>query len=89
MYTYIPTYIHTHIHTYIHEHTCIHTYLHTYITLHLLFFSIAVEFFDEGSSQLVKRQLGLQNPLEACPFYVLIETSGSNEKHDQEVLKSL
>ena len=63
-----------------------YTYIHTYITLHL---SIAVEFFDEGSSQLVKRQLGLENPLEACPFYVLIETSGSNEKHDQEVLKSL
>lgn len=48
----------------------------------------AVEFFDEGSSQLVKRQLGLQNPLEASPFYVLIETSGSNEKHDQEKLDS-
>ena len=48
--------------------------------------SIAAEFFDQGSSDLVGQYLGHRNPLEgSSPFYVLVETTGSNEQHDTEV----
>ncbi|KAF9581449.1 D-lactate ferricytochrome c oxidoreductase [Lunasporangiospora selenospora] len=49
----------------------------------------AFEFFDQGSINLVKQHLvaGANDPLESPhPFYVLIETSGSNKDHDDEKL---
>ena len=35
--------------------------------------------------ELVVSQLDLVNPLRKSPFYVLIETSGSDEEHDKKV----
>ena len=35
--------------------------------------------------QLVTTYLGLHNPIRKWPFYVLVETSGSNSNHDEEV----
>ena len=50
----------------------------------------AFEFFDGDSLELVVKHLkdsGARDPLsEHFPFYVLIETSGSNEAHDAEKL---
>lgn len=34
---------------------------------------------------LVESKLGLHNPINKWPFYVLIETFGSNSSHDEEV----
>ena len=34
---------------------------------------------------LVETYLGLHNPISKWPFYVLVETSGSNSNHDEEV----
>ncbi|XP_031452375.1 D-2-hydroxyglutarate dehydrogenase, mitochondrial [Phasianus colchicus] len=48
----------------------------------------AFEFMDEKCMELVEKHLGLSNPLRGCPFYVLIETSGSNSSHDEEKLNS-
>ncbi|KAF9973151.1 hypothetical protein BGZ65_009418, partial [Modicella reniformis] len=51
----------------------------------------AFEFFDEASIGLVKKHLvaGRNDPLESPhPFYVLIETSGSNKDHDSEKLNN-
>ncbi|OQR86910.1 D-2-hydroxyglutarate dehydrogenase, mitochondrial precursor [Achlya hypogyna] len=49
----------------------------------------AVEFLDRQSLDLVlSQQPSLQDPLgTACPFYVLLETSGSNAAHDMEKLE--
>ncbi|KAJ3280090.1 hypothetical protein HK104_000909 [Borealophlyctis nickersoniae] len=48
----------------------------------------AFEFFDRASFNLVKRHVqGARDPFDAqTPFYVLIETSGSNKDHDDEKL---
>ncbi|RKO90558.1 hypothetical protein BDK51DRAFT_16088 [Blyttiomyces helicus] len=47
----------------------------------------AFEFFDRTCMDLVKRHLPIREPLETkSPFYVLIETSGSNKDHDDEKL---
>ena len=49
----------------------------------------AFEFWDKASIDLVKKHLaaGKNDPLESPhPFYVLIETSGSNKDHDDEKL---
>ena len=35
--------------------------------------------------ELVETELDLVNPLDKSPFYILIETSGSNEEHDNKV----
>ncbi|RUP08311.1 hypothetical protein BC936DRAFT_140139, partial [Jimgerdemannia flammicorona] len=51
-------------------------------------YHIAFEFWDRESFQLVKRHLvqGVKDPLQSdYPFYVLVETSGSNKDHDDEV----
>lgn len=40
---------------------------------------------DWQSVDLVTRHTELKNPLERSPFYVLIETAGSNGVHDEEV----
>lgn len=50
----------------------------------------AIEFFDRQSLDMVlSQQDWVKDPLESsCPFYVLIETSGSNTSHDMEKLES-
>lgn len=44
----------------------------------------AFEFMDCSSMHLVESKLGLHNPINKWPFYVLIETFGSNSSHDEE-----
>ncbi|KAG0055442.1 hypothetical protein BGZ83_008584 [Gryganskiella cystojenkinii] len=49
----------------------------------------AFEFWDQAAIGLVKQHLtvGANDPLQSAhPFYVLIETSGSNKDHDDEKL---
>uniref|UniRef100_A0A1I8H6V4 D-2-hydroxyglutarate dehydrogenase, mitochondrial n=2 Tax=Macrostomum lignano TaxID=282301 RepID=A0A1I8H6V4_9PLAT len=46
----------------------------------------AFEFIDSESMRAVKQNLGLSCPLGEHSFYVLAETSGSNETHDREKL---
>ncbi|NWI34335.1 D2HDH protein, partial [Sula dactylatra] len=48
----------------------------------------ACEFMDEKCMELVKRYLKLSSPVTGSPFYVLIETSGSNTTHDEEKLNN-
>ncbi|KAM6258205.1 D-2-hydroxyglutarate dehydrogenase, mitochondrial [Porphyrio hochstetteri] len=48
----------------------------------------AYEFMDEKCMELVERHLKLSSPVRESPFYVLIETSGSNSSHDEEKLSS-
>ncbi|KAF9422535.1 D-lactate ferricytochrome c oxidoreductase [Podila epigama] len=51
----------------------------------------AFEFWDKASINLVKQHLvaGANDPLESeHPFYILIETSGSNKDHDDEKLNN-
>ena len=50
----------------------------------------AFEFWDRASMKLVKAHLDVRDPLsEQTPFYVLIETAGSNKDHDEEKLSTL
>ncbi|KAH6654375.1 D-lactate dehydrogenase-like protein 2 [Truncatella angustata] len=47
----------------------------------------AFELMDLRSQKLVQKQRGSKSPLEGeSPFYILIETSGSNSEHDSEKL---
>ncbi|XP_069721343.1 D-2-hydroxyglutarate dehydrogenase, mitochondrial-like isoform X1 [Phaenicophaeus curvirostris] len=48
----------------------------------------AFEFMDEKCMELVEKYLELSNPVTGSPFYVLVETSGSNSTHDEEKLNS-
>lgn len=50
----------------------------------------AFEFMDDKSQILTARHLGLEHPIESgqYPFYILIETSGSNKDHDDEKLET-
>ena len=48
-------------------------------------FVLAFEFFDQSSAQTVHENLKLKTPISEHPFYVLVETSGSNVEHDTEV----
>ncbi|KAI5959580.1 AIP2 [Candida pseudojiufengensis] len=50
----------------------------------------AFEFMDLKSQQLTAKHLGLEHPIESgeYPFYILIETSGSNKDHDDEKLET-
>ncbi|XP_061861987.1 D-2-hydroxyglutarate dehydrogenase, mitochondrial isoform X2 [Colius striatus] len=48
----------------------------------------AFEFMDEKCMELVQRYLKLSSPVAGSPFYVLIETSGSNSTHDEEKLSN-
>ena len=49
----------------------------------------AYELIDAASMTCVTENIKLSNPLQDdYPFYVLIETSGSNSKHDEEKLNS-
>jgi len=54
---------------------------------HLQEILTAIEFWDFQSTELVKRVLNQSIPeVTDAPFYVLIETSGSNQDHDMEKL---
>ncbi|XP_019618594.1 PREDICTED: D-2-hydroxyglutarate dehydrogenase, mitochondrial-like [Branchiostoma belcheri] len=46
----------------------------------------AFEFMDSPCIDLVRSNLNLTNPISDKPFYVLIETAGSNGAHDEEKL---
>ncbi|KFO87986.1 hypothetical protein N320_00166, partial [Buceros rhinoceros silvestris] len=48
----------------------------------------AYEFMDEKCMELVERHLKLSSPVTGNPFYVVIETSGSNSAHDEEKLNN-
>ncbi|XP_063264080.1 D-2-hydroxyglutarate dehydrogenase, mitochondrial isoform X1 [Prinia subflava] len=48
----------------------------------------AYEFMDEKCMELVEKHLKLSSPVADSPFYVLIETSGSNSTHDEEKLNN-
>ncbi|NWR42479.1 D2HDH protein, partial [Regulus satrapa] len=48
----------------------------------------AFEFMDEKCMELVESHLKLSSPVADSPFYVLIETSGSNSTHDEEKLNN-
>ena len=48
----------------------------------------AIEFMDSMCMKLVEKHLRLSNPIHSAPFYVLIEVSGSEERHDQEKLNT-
>lgn len=50
----------------------------------------AYEFMDGKSQVLAGRHLKLDHPIESSefPFYILIETSGSNKEHDDEKLET-
>ncbi|XP_075013896.1 inhibitor of growth protein 5 isoform X6 [Calonectris borealis] len=48
----------------------------------------AYEFMDEKCMELVERHLKLSSPVTGSPFYVVIETSGSNSTHDEEKLNN-
>ncbi|XP_068231381.1 D-2-hydroxyglutarate dehydrogenase, mitochondrial [Palaemon carinicauda] len=44
------------------------------------------EFIDRSSMECVELNLKLRAPIDPHPFYMLIETSGSNSDHDEEKL---
>ncbi|KAM3870845.1 D-2-hydroxyglutarate dehydrogenase, mitochondrial [Diretmus argenteus] len=46
----------------------------------------AFEFLDRECMRLLNTHLKLPNPITDCPFYIVIETSGSNPVHDEEKL---
>lgn len=46
----------------------------------------AMEVMDSTAVNTVQRNLGLKKPIEDYPFYMIVETSGSNEEHDAEKL---
>ncbi|CAL1529799.1 unnamed protein product [Lymnaea stagnalis] len=56
---------------------------------HLAEILSAFEFMDSQSMTLVKENLNLTSPISDYPFYVLVECSGSNGKHDEEKLTNL
>jgi len=47
------------------------------------------EFMDGEAVDCVTTNLGLSSPIERQPFYMMIETSGSNGSHDEEKLSHL
>ncbi|XP_035276490.1 D-2-hydroxyglutarate dehydrogenase, mitochondrial isoform X1 [Anguilla anguilla] len=48
----------------------------------------AFEFLDSSCMKLLETHLKLVNPITESPFYILIETAGSNATHDEEKLHS-
>nr|XP_057946280.1 D-2-hydroxyglutarate dehydrogenase, mitochondrial isoform X2 [Doryrhamphus excisus] len=46
----------------------------------------AFEFLDSECMRLLNTHLKLDNPVSDCPFYIVIETSGSDTRHDEEKL---
>lgn len=48
----------------------------------------AVELMDTPTMKMMNEHCNLDSPIGEYPFYLLLETSGSNESHDQEKLNS-
>lgn len=48
----------------------------------------AIEVIDSHSMDAVREHLGLHSPIGEYPYYLLVETSGSNGDHDQEKLNN-
>lgn len=48
----------------------------------------AIEVIDYCSMDFIKNVVGQQSPIGDYPFYLLIETSGSNAQHDEEKLNN-
>ncbi|XP_058470778.1 D-2-hydroxyglutarate dehydrogenase, mitochondrial [Solea solea] len=48
----------------------------------------AFEFLDSECMRLLNTHLKMSNPISDCPFYVVIETSGSDSTHDGEKLQN-
>ena len=48
----------------------------------------AFEFMDAVSMEVITKSLKLTSPVAEFPFYILIETSGSNGSHDEEKLNT-
>ena len=46
------------------------------------------EMLDAECAVAVETNLGQRQPLPAMPFYMLLETSGSNSAHDEEKLNA-
>ncbi|KAG9343555.1 hypothetical protein JZ751_013721 [Albula glossodonta] len=46
----------------------------------------AFEFLDSACMRLLEKHLKLVNPITESPFYIVIETAGSNAAHDEEKL---
>ncbi|XP_072313248.1 D-2-hydroxyglutarate dehydrogenase, mitochondrial [Eucyclogobius newberryi] len=46
----------------------------------------AFEFLDSECMRLLNTHLKLSNPISDCPFYIVIETAGSDQNHDSEKL---
>uniref|UniRef100_A0AAV2JDY9 D-2-hydroxyglutarate dehydrogenase, mitochondrial n=1 Tax=Knipowitschia caucasica TaxID=637954 RepID=A0AAV2JDY9_KNICA len=46
----------------------------------------AFEFLDSECMRLLKTHLRLSNPISDCPFYIVIETAGSDANHDSDKL---
>ncbi|XP_029972362.1 D-2-hydroxyglutarate dehydrogenase, mitochondrial isoform X1 [Salarias fasciatus] len=46
----------------------------------------AYEFLDSECMKLLNTHLKLPNPISECPFYIVIETSGSDSSHDSQKL---
>ncbi|KAK7904781.1 hypothetical protein WMY93_017388 [Mugilogobius chulae] len=46
----------------------------------------AFEFLDSECMRLLNTHLKLSNPISDCPFYIVIETAGSDPNHDSEKL---
>ncbi|XP_072544407.1 D-2-hydroxyglutarate dehydrogenase, mitochondrial [Salminus brasiliensis] len=46
----------------------------------------AFEFLDSSCMNLLEKHLKLTNPIRESPFYIVIETAGSNAAHDEEKL---
>lgn len=46
----------------------------------------AFEFLDSECMRLLNTHLKLPNPISDCPFYIVIETAGSEPNHDSEKL---
>ncbi|XP_048861014.1 D-2-hydroxyglutarate dehydrogenase, mitochondrial [Brienomyrus brachyistius] len=46
----------------------------------------AFEFLDSACMRLLEKHLKLNNPIRESPFYIVIETAGSNASHDEEKL---
>uniref|UniRef100_A0AAY5EH93 D-2-hydroxyglutarate dehydrogenase, mitochondrial n=1 Tax=Electrophorus electricus TaxID=8005 RepID=A0AAY5EH93_ELEEL len=46
----------------------------------------AFEFLDASCMSLLENHLKLTNPISESPFYIVIETAGSNSAHDEEKL---
>lgn len=58
--------------------------VHPLLSFRCLYSVTACEFLEHDCLELVIRNVGGEQPISQLPFYMLIETSGSNQKHDEE-----